>query len=128
MRVLIIDDHPIIITACRAILAYEVGIDITSATNAKDGLASFITEKPDLCIIDIHLASSSGLTLARQILARDSVARIIVFSINDDSASVASAVDIGVKGYVSKSADPNNLIQAIHEVGIGKTFLPSGVA
>jgi DNA-binding NarL/FixJ family response regulator len=128
MRVLIIDDHPIIITACRAILACEDGLDITSATNATDGLASFITEKPDVCVIDIYLASTSGLALIQQILGRDAAARIIVFSIADDPINVANAVDVGVKGYVSKSADPNDLIIAIHEVGAGKTFLPSAIA
>jgi DNA-binding NarL/FixJ family response regulator len=124
MRVLIIDDHPIIITACRAILACEDGLDIISATNAVDGLASFLAEPPEVCIIDLHLASTSGLALIQQILRRDANARIIVFSVADDPISVASVVGVGVKGYVYKSADPNDLILAIREVGVGKMFFP----
>jgi DNA-binding NarL/FixJ family response regulator len=103
MRVLIVDDHPIIIAACQALFADEAGFIVTGAADAASGLASFIAGPPEVCAIDINLPSVSGMELARQIFGRDSEARIVMFSVNDDPVFVATAIDIGVKGYVSKS-------------------------
>lgn len=127
MRVLIVDDHPIVIAACQALLADEADLTVTAAADAAGGLASFDAEPPEVCVIDVNLPSTSGLELARQIIGRDADARIVMFSVNDDPVFVARAIGIGVKGYVSKSGDPNDLIRAIREVRKGGTFLPSRV-
>src|SRR6185312_13082091 len=79
MRVLIVDDHPIVASGCRALLAGE---------------------------LDINLPTVSGFELARRILARAESARIIMFSMNDDPVFAARAINSGAKGYVSKSGDP----------------------
>lgn len=109
MRVLIVDDHPIIIAACQALFADEAGFIVTGAADAASGLASFIAGPPEVCVIDVNLPSVSGMELARQIFGRDAEARIVMFSVNDDHVFVATAIDIGVKGYVSNSGDPNEL-------------------
>jgi DNA-binding NarL/FixJ family response regulator len=124
MRVLIVDDHPIIITACRALLADEADITVTGACDAVAGLASFVANPPEVCVIDVNLPSISGLELAQQILGKNAEARVVVFSVDDDPVFVARAVSIGVKGYVSKFGDPNDLLLAIREVRNGGTFLP----
>jgi two-component system, NarL family, invasion response regulator UvrY len=70
----------------------------------------------------------SGFELARRILAHDSSARIIMFSMNDDPVFVARAIEIGAKGYVSKTGDPQDLVAAIREVGKGGVYLPPAMA
>ena len=60
-------------------------------------------EHPDICVLDINLPTVSGFELARRILGRDASARIIMFSMNDDPVFAARAIEIGAKGYVSKS-------------------------
>lgn len=128
-RVLIVDDHPIVIAGCRALLAHEAAIAITEAADAERGMAAFAAEPPpDICLIDINLPSVSGYELARRIFKRDSAARIIMFSINDDPVFAARAIEIGAKGYVSKSGDPNDLIDAIREVRSSVFFLPPLIA
>jgi PleD family two-component response regulator len=102
-RVLIVDDHPIVISGCRALLASDPDIVITTAADAESGEASFVAEPPDICLIDINLPSVSGFELARRILRRDPSARIIMFSMNDDPVFAARAIEAGAKGYVSKS-------------------------
>ena len=83
---------------------------------------------PDVCVIDINLPTVSGFELARRILARDASARIIMFSMNDDPVFAARAIEIGAKGYVSKSGDPHDLVEAIREVSKGGIFLPPAIA
>jgi two-component system invasion response regulator UvrY len=128
MRVLIVDDHPIVASGCRAVLADEGDIVLLEAADAESGERIFAAEHPDVCLIDINLPTVSGFELARRILARDSAARIIMFSMNDDPIFAARAIDTGARGYVSKSGDPCDLVDAIRQVGNGGTYLPSAMA
>ena len=128
MRVLIVDDHPIVASGCRTVLADEPEIVLLEAADAESAERVFIAEHPDICVIDINLPTVSGFELARRILAHDASARIIMFSMNDDPVFVARAIEIGAKGYVSKTGDPQDLVEAIREVGKGGVYLPPAIA
>jgi two-component system invasion response regulator UvrY len=128
MRVLIVDDHPIVTSGFRALLAEDSEIVILEASDAESGERTFVAEQPDVCVLDINLPSVSGFELARRILAHAASARIIMFSMNDDPIFAIRAIEAGAKGYVSKSGDPWDLVEAIREVGKGRTYLPSAIA
>jgi two-component system, NarL family, invasion response regulator UvrY len=119
MRILIVDDHPIVASGCRALLAGQSDIVILEAPDAESGERAFLAEQPDLCVLDISLPSVSGFELARRILAHAPAARIIMFSMNDDPIFAARAIEAGARGYVSKSGDPFKLVEAIREVNNG---------
>jgi two-component system invasion response regulator UvrY len=79
-------------------------------------------------VLDINLPGVSGFELARRLLARDAQARLIMFSMNDDPAFAARAIEAGAKGYVSKSGDPCDLVEAIREVARGGVYLAPATA
>lgn len=128
MRVLIVDDHPIVVSGCRALFADDSDIELLQAVDADSGERAFVDEQPDICVIDVNLPTASGFELARRILARRSDARIIMFSMNEDPVFAARAIEGGAKGYVSKNADPQDLVEAVREVGRGGSFLPAAMA
>jgi DNA-binding NarL/FixJ family response regulator len=128
MRILIADDHPIVASGCRTVLADEPEIVVLEASDAESAERIFLAERPDISVIDINLPTVSGFELARRILAQDASARIIIFSMNDDPIFVARAIEIGAKGYVSKAGDPQDLAEAIREVGKGGVYLPPAMA
>jgi two-component system, NarL family, invasion response regulator UvrY len=128
MRVLIVDDHPIVASGCRALLAGDGKIEILEASDAESGERVFIAEAPDICVLDINLPTVSGFELARRILARAASARIVMFSMNDDPIFAARAIEVGAKGYVSKSGDPYDVVDAIREVASGGIYLPPAIA
>lgn len=128
MRILIVDDHPIVASGCRTVFADDPEISLLDAADAESGERAFVADKPDICVIDINLPTVSGFELARRILVRDGEARIIMFSMNDDPVFAARAIDIGAKGYVSKTGDPNDLVEAVREVGNGGVYLPPAIA
>jgi DNA-binding NarL/FixJ family response regulator len=128
MRVLIVDDHPIVTSGCRTVLADEPDIILLEASGAESAERVFIAEHPDICVIDINLPTVSGFELARRVLERDAGARIIMFSMNSDPVFVARAIEVGAKGFVSKTGDPQDLIEAIREVGKGGDYLPPALA
>jgi len=128
MRVLIVDDHRIVASGCRALFGEDPEIVILEASDAESGERAFVDERPDICVLDINLPTVSGFELARRILARDGAARIIIFSMNDDPIFAARAIEVGAKGYVSKTGDPCDLMEAVREVGKGGTYLPPALA
>jgi two-component system, NarL family, invasion response regulator UvrY len=128
MRVLIVDDHRIVASGCRALFGDDPEIVILEASDAESGERAFVDEHPDVCVLDINLPTVSGFELARRILARDAGARIIIFSMNDDPIFAARAIEVGAKGYVSKTGDPCDLMEAVQEVGKGGTYLPPALA
>ena len=128
MRVLIVDDHRIVASGCRALFADEPEIDVVEASDAESGERVFGELHPDICVLDINLPTVSGFELARRLLGRDASARIIMFSMNDDPVFAARAIDVGAKGFVSKTGDPQDLVDAIREVAKGGVYLPPAIA
>jgi two-component system invasion response regulator UvrY len=128
MRILIADDHPIVASGCRTVLADEPDIILLEAPDAETAERIFASEHPDICLIDINLPTVSGFELARRVLAQDAGARIIIFSMNDDPVFVGRAIEVGAKGFVSKTGDPQDLVDAIREVGKGGVYLPPALA
>jgi len=127
VRVLIVDDHPIIVSGCSAMLAGE-GIEVVDARDAGTGLAAFRAHRPDVTVVDIAMPGVSGLELTRWILQEDPQARIVVFSMNDDPIFAARAIEAGARGYVTKNDDPFLLLEAVREVAAGGVFLMPKIA
>jgi DNA-binding NarL/FixJ family response regulator len=122
-KVLIVDDHPVVVSGCRAIFASDRSVQIISAPNEREGLEAYRQSRPHIAIIDINLPGLSGYELLRKIRKEDPSARIIMFSVNDDPAFVVRAVELGAKGFVCKGDDPQSLVEAVREVATGATFV-----
>lgn len=127
-RILIVDDHPVILSGCRSLFAGDASVKIDEANDAKSGHRAYFQKKPDVTIIDINLPDVSGFELMRRIRKHDPDARIIMFSMNDDPAFVVRAVDMGAQGYVSKGDDPRLLEKAVRKVAAGDNFITPQLA
>jgi DNA-binding NarL/FixJ family response regulator len=128
MRVLIVDDHPVVLSGCKALLAGEDDIEVIEAANAEDGFAAFFAGEADVALVDINLPGVSGFELTQKILAKKPDARIVIFSMNDDPAFVARAIQEGAKGYIPKCDDPLLFAPALRQVAAGGTYLPHALA
>jgi DNA-binding NarL/FixJ family response regulator len=127
-KVLIVDDHPVVLSGCRSLFAGDPSIRIEEAADAKSGHRAFVQKKPDVTVIDINLPDVSGFELMRRIRKDDPEARIIMFSMNDDPAFVVRAVEMGAQGYVSKGDDPRVLVKAVRKVAAGDNFISPQLA
>jgi two-component system, NarL family, invasion response regulator UvrY len=128
LRVLIVDDHPIVITGCRALLQTDPRVEVLEAQDGAAGFAAFLDERPDVAVIDINLPGLSGLELLRRILERVPEARLIVFSMNDDPVVAARAIEAGAKGYIAKNDDPTLFAEAVRAVANGGLYLHPDMA
>ena len=128
MRVLIVDDHPIVISGCKALLEAEGGIEVIDAADADKGYAAYFAYRPDVAVVDMNLPGLSGLGLCRRILQKQPEARLIVFSMNDDPVFAARAIEAGVKGYIAKNDDPALFAHAVRRVAEGGVYLRADMA
>jgi DNA-binding NarL/FixJ family response regulator len=83
-RVLIVDDHPVVLSGCRLLFASDKSVKVDDASDAKSGHRAYMARKPDVTVIDINLPDVSGFELMRRIRKEDPDAKIIMFSMNDD--------------------------------------------
>jgi DNA-binding NarL/FixJ family response regulator len=128
MKVLIVDDHPVVLSGCRSLFAGDASVKIEEAGDAKSGHRVFVQKKPDVTVIDINLPDVSGFELMRRIRKDDPGARIVLFSMNNDPAFVVRAIEMGAQGYVSKADDPRVLVKAVRKVAAGDNFISPDLA
>jgi len=128
MKILIVDDHPVVVSGCRALFASDQAVHIDEASNEKSGHRAFQETHPDVTIIDITLPDLSGFELLRRIRKDDPEAKVIMFSMNDDPAFVLRAIEMGAQGYVSKTDDPRQLVKAVRKVAAGENFITPHLA
>lgn len=128
IRVLVVDDHPVMISGCTAALAGNSAIQVIEARDVQSGFDTYIAKKPDVSIIDINLPDLSGFELLRKIRREDSGAAVIMLSMNEDPAFVFRAVELGAAGYVSKSDNPKHILDAVEAVSAGEKFISSHLA
>jgi DNA-binding NarL/FixJ family response regulator len=127
-RILIVDDHPVVVSGCRSLFASDVSMRIDEASDAKSGHRAFIQKRPDVIVIDIKLPDVSGFELMRRIRKDDPEAKIIMFSMNDDPAFVFRALEMGAQGYISKGDDPRLFVKAVRKVAAGEKFISPRLA
>jgi two-component system, NarL family, invasion response regulator UvrY len=129
MQVLIVDDHPVVIAGCRAILASDSDISVIGAGDAKTAVALCQSEHPDVVVVDLNLRGSmSGFELIQAILASDPAARIIVLTMTYDPVHALRAIESGAKAYVGKSEDPERFLTAVRTVAAGQRFVGADMA
>lgn len=128
MRVMIVDDHPIVISGCKALLAVDSSVEVRDAADADSGQTLYFDWKPDVAVIDLNLPGLSGLEVCRRIRARDENAKIIIFTMNDDPVFAARAIEAGAKGYIAKNDDPSLFVDAVRQVARGGVYLHPDLA
>lgn len=128
ISVLLIDDHTILREGYSQLLeAYGFTI-VGQAANAEDGYQEFIDKKPKVCIVDLTMPGAGGLECIRRICARDSQANILVCSMHDESSLAFRALQLGARGYITKSCSTEILIEAVEKVATNQHYLGAGLA
>jgi DNA-binding NarL/FixJ family response regulator len=129
IRLLIIDDHPMMREALTTALAEEKDMDVIGeASDGLDGVKLVNECKPDLILMDLLMPNMDGLEAINRIMAENSQARILVVSSLEDEDKILAAIQSGALGYFPKTAPRAFLLEAIRKVADGVPYLPSGIA
>ena len=128
MKILIVDDHPIIRTGLRRLLAGEPEIEMREAASGRETISAFREDRPALVILDLNLPGLGGLEVIARLKIADPAARILVLSMHDEEIHITRALQAGAMGYISKNAPPDEIIEAIRRVADGHTYIEHEIA
>ena len=124
IRVLLVDDHPMVRDGLRARLASVPQVRVVAeAGSAPEAMVELDCLAPEVVVMDVGLKGSNGIELARQMLERNPAVRVLMFSMYDNTEYVHQALQAGASGYVLKDAPGNEIVAAIEAVAAGGTFL-----
>ncbi|SFV37022.1 response regulator transcription factor [Hyphomicrobium facile] len=123
MKLLVVEDHPIVIAGCRALFSKDDGVTMVEARTASAARIAMKEEEPDVTVININLPDGSGLELTREFVAQIPEVRIVVFAMSDTPMLAIQAIECGAKSYVSKNGNPFDLRDAVLAVSRGDTWI-----
>ncbi len=129
IRVLCVDDHPIVRDGIAAIINLQRDMMLAgAAATGGEALEQFFKTRPDVALVDLQLPDMSGFDLIKRIKDKSPNARIIVLSSHEGDVDIQRAMEAGAQGYVVKGLVREELLETIRSVHAGKRRLPAEVA
>jgi DNA-binding NarL/FixJ family response regulator len=123
IRVVLADDHQVVRRGIRGFLI-EGGIDVVDeASDGDEALRAIEAHRPDVAVLDIQMPGQSGIDVVRAVRERDLPVGLLILTAYDDDPFVMAALEAGVNGYVLKTADAEDIVEAVFDVYEGKSVL-----
>ncbi len=124
IRILLVDDHPVVRTGYRHLLQTDPTIEVVAEANDSTSACEAFKElAPDVVVMDISLPGVSGIEAMKRMRAHRPQARVLIFSMHDESIFISRAMRSGASGFLSKSSAPEKLIEAVRAVARGGSFM-----
>ncbi|WP_194266252.1 response regulator transcription factor [Dechloromonas sp. H13] len=128
-RIILIDDHAIVRTGYRRLLGAEPDFEVVGeAASADEANALVLRVHADVALVDLSLKGSSGLEAIRGMLARCPRLRVLVLSMHDGAGHVTQALKSGARGYLTKYCEPDEVIDGIRRIALGKRVFSPEIA
>jgi DNA-binding NarL/FixJ family response regulator len=129
VRVLLVDDHPVVRAGMRGMLAADPGIVVLAeAGSGEQALVLVEAHRPDVVLMDLRMPGMDGVAATASITARYPEVRVLVVTTYDRDTDILRAVEAGATGYLLKDTPLDQLTAAIHAASRGETVLAPPVA
>jgi DNA-binding NarL/FixJ family response regulator len=129
IRLLLVDDHPLVRDGLRARLEVVPGLEVAGeASNAEEAQAQLESLHPTLVLMDVGMKGVNGIDLTAALLEREPSLLVLMLSMYDNPEYVQRALQAGARGYVLKDSPASEIIAAIEAVAGGGTFLSPAVS
>jgi DNA-binding NarL/FixJ family response regulator len=129
IRVLCVDDHPLVRKGIASILANEADMELVGeANNGREAVEMFRQFKPDVVLMDLRMPDLDGTSATRMIRQEVPEAKIIALTSYDGDQDIYRALEAGVRGYILKEMVHTEVVRAIRTVHSGKRLMPQEVA
>jgi DNA-binding NarL/FixJ family response regulator len=130
VRIVLVDDHEIVIEGLRAMLAaFQDRVRVVGhAVGAERALSVVENLQPDIVLCDVRMQGSSGLDLCQALRERDPKSKVVMLSVYDDEQYLFQAMRVGACGYLLKSISSDELVRQLELVQRGETAIDPGMA
>ena len=129
IRILLVDDHPLVRGGLRALLASEPAISVVGeATDGGEAISRALELEPDVILMDLYMSEMNGIEATRQILRAQPRIGIIALTMLEDDDTVFAAMRAGARGYVLKGADEAEVLRAVYAVAHGEAIFSPAIA
>jgi DNA-binding NarL/FixJ family response regulator len=129
IRVLIVDDHPVVREGFSQLFEFVDGIEVVgTAATAEGGMQSIDMLVPDVVLLDLHLPDGDGATMAGRVRTRHPDVHVVIFTAGADPAEVRQASAAGVDGVLLKTMPVDELISAVRDVAEGREVIDRDLA
>jgi DNA-binding NarL/FixJ family response regulator len=125
-RILLADDHAVVLKGLRALLAVQAGWQVCGeATNGREAIEKVNRLKPDIVIMDVSMPELNGLEATRQIRKTLPQTEVLILTLHESEQMMRQALEAGARGYVLKSDAGSELLAAVEAVRKRRLFLSS---
>src|SRR5262245_39103353 len=129
IRVLVVDDHPVVRHGLTAIMGYEPDIEVVGdAADGEEAVRLILERRPDVVLLDLRLPKLDGVEVMRQVRAQAPQVRFLVLTTYDTDEYIGPALAAGAQGYLLKDALPDELARGVRAVMRGAAALEPEVA
>jgi DNA-binding NarL/FixJ family response regulator len=129
IRLLIVDDHPVVRDGLRGMLESDPGLTVVGeASDGAEAVALADELRPDVILMDLRMPGLDGASAIRALRERGTTSRILVLTTYDSDQDVVPAIEAGATGYLLKDAPRDALLRAVRAAAGGETVLAPSVA
>jgi len=129
IRILIADDHAIIRSGLRALLAHDPAFEVVAeAADGREALELAERELPGVAVLDISMPYLNGMEVARRLLGKFENMQIVMLTVHADESYLIGALKAGARGYVLKTSAEFEVIEAVRAVSQGKAYFSPKVS
>ncbi|AEW77013.1 two-component system response regulator NarL [Aggregatibacter actinomycetemcomitans] len=128
LKVLIIDDHPLMRRGIKQLVELEEGFEVVGgAGNGTEGINLALQTSPDLIILDLNMKGLSGLDTLKALRAEGVDARIVILTVSDAKNDIFTLIDAGADGYLLKDTEPDTLLSQLKRIARGEVILSDSI-
>ena len=129
IKVLLVDDHPLVLDGIRARLEDEGGIDVVGdACNGQDALEKAQSLSPDVVLMDVSMPVMNGFDATRKLRECCPQVRVLILSMHDNREYILQLIQSGAAGYILKDVSSEEMVKAIETMNQGGTYFSSGAS
>lgn len=127
-RVMLVDDHALCRSGLTELLEHRGGLTVVGATGDSNKVVQMLGEqKPDLMVLDLRLATTDGLSILRMIRSEGFDTPVVILTMSDSEADLSAALRAGVRGYLLKDMEPEEVIDSIVRAARGEMVVSSAM-